>query len=178
MIVEFLDAEKVCFKIFDGTHESLKARNRGRLMITSKNLQSNSIDFSGASLISEDDFQKIQKRSRVKQWDILFSMIGSVGRVYLEESSNPDYAIKNIGVFSCGSEELARKLYYYFQTPFASNYIKSSCAGAIQKFLSLKELKKFPIPTYLNESLVKVLTLIDQKISINLEINRNFSLAD
>ena len=173
MIVEFLDAEKVCFKIFDGTHESPKARNRGRLMITSKNLQSNSIDFSGASLISEDDFQKIQKRSRVKQWDILFSMIGSVGRVYLEESSNPDYAIKNIGVFSCGSEELARKLYYYFQTPFASNYIKSSCAGAIQKFLSLKELKKFPIPTYLNESLVKVLTLIDQKISINLEINRN-----
>ena len=150
MIVEFLDAEKVCFKIFDGTHESPKARNRGRLMITSKNLQ----------------------------WDILFSMIGSVGRVYLEESSNPDYAIKNIGVFSCGSEELARKLYYYFQTPFASNYIKSSCAGAIQKFLSLKELKKFPIPTYLNESLVKVLTLIDQKISINLEINRNFSLAD
>ena len=93
--MEFLDAEKVCFKIFDGTHESPKARNRGRLMITSKNLQSNSIDFSGASLISEDDFQKIQKRSRVKQWDILFSMIGSVGRVYLEESSNPDYAIKN-----------------------------------------------------------------------------------
>lgn len=177
MIVEFLDAEKVCFKIFDGTHESPKARNRGRLMITSKNLQSNSIDFFGASLISEDDFQKIQKRSRVKQWDILFSMIGSVGRVYLEESSNPDYAIKNIGVFSCGSEELARKLYYYLQTPFASNYIKSSCAGAIQKFLSLKELKKFPIPTYLNESLVKVLTLIDQKISINLEINRNLFLT-
>lgn len=33
MIVEFLDAEKVCFKIFDGTHESPKARNRGRLIV-------------------------------------------------------------------------------------------------------------------------------------------------
>ena len=132
------------------------------------------LDLNSAYFISEEDFVNINKRSKVEQYDILFSMIGTVGSLYFETSDTIDYAIKNIGVFSCGDKEKAEWLYYYLQSSYAQQYIKRYLNGAVQKFLPLKGLREFPVPQF-NKKLhnrIKILLNIDKKIQINNQINQ------
>ena len=171
---EWIKAEEYCISVFDGTHDTPKATETGYKLVTSKNILSNTLDLNSAYFISEEDFVNINKRSKVKQYDILFSMIGTVGSLYFETSDTIDYAIKNIGVFSCGDKEKAEWLYYYLQSSYAQQYIKRYLNGAVQKFLPLKGLREFPVPQFNKElhNRIKILLNIDQKIQTNNQINQ------
>ena len=171
---KWIKAEEYCVSVFDGTHDTPKVTETGYKLVTSKNILSNMLDLNSAYFISEEDFVNINKRSKVEQYDILFSMIGTVGSLYFETSDTIDYAIKNIGVFSCGDKEKAEWLYYYLQSSYAQQYIKRYLNGAVQKFLPLKGLREFPVPQF-NKKLhnrIKILLNIDKKIQINNQINQ------
>ena len=171
---ERIKAEEYCVSVFDGTHDTPKVTETGYKLVTSKNILSNTLDLNSAYFISEEDFVNINKRSKVKQYDILFSMIGTVGSLYFETSDTIDYAIKNIGVFSSGDKEKAEWLYYYLQSSYAQQYIKRYLNGAVQKFLPLKGLREFPVPQFNKElhNRIKILLNIDKKIQINNQINQ------
>ena len=168
-----ITANNYCHSVFDGTHATPKPCPNGYRLITSKNITGDGINISDAYFISEQDYFEINKRSKVYQWDILFSMIGTVGNLYLEENSDIDYAIKNIGVFSCRDEFKAKWLFYYLQSPMARNHIKRFLNGAVQKFLSLKQLRDFPILPFEKDkiSIVEILSALDKKIALNKQIN-------
>lgn len=171
---KWIKAEEYCVSVFDGTHDTPKVTETGYKLVTSKNILSNMLDLNSAYFISEEDFVNINKRSKVEQYDILFSMIGTVGSLYFETSDTIDYAIKNIGVFSCGDKEKAEWLYYYLQSSYAQQYIKRYLNGAVQKFLPLKGLREFPVPQF-NKKIhnrIKILLNIDKKIQINNQINQ------
>lgn len=167
-------ATDYCKKVFDGTHDSPKPVENGRLLITSKHIANRSLDISSAYLISEEDFENVNKRSQVHQWDILFSMIGTVGNVYIETSEKIDYAIKNMGVFSCQNKEKAYWLYYYLQSPLVQAKIDALMAGAVQKFVPLGFLRDLDIPEYTENSkkVVQVLSALDDKIALNKKMNQ------
>ena len=171
---EWIKAEEYCISVFDGTHDTPKVTESGYKLVTSKNILSNTLDLNSAYFISEEDFVNINKRSKVKQYDILFSMIGTVGSLYFETSDTIDYAIKNIGVFSCCDKEKAEWLYYYLQSSYARKYIKRYLNGAVQKFLPLRGLREFPVPQFNKElhNRIKILLNIDQKIQTNNQINQ------
>lgn len=168
-----IKASEYCYYVFDGTHATPKPCDKGYKLVTSKHISNNILDYEGAYFISASDYLEINKRSKINQWDILFSMIGTVGDLYLEHNENIDYAIKNIGVFSCRNELRAKWLYYYLKSPLAKNYIKRFLNGAVQKFLSLRQLRDFPVlPFDENKILIiKILSTLDQKIAINNQIN-------
>lgn len=168
-----ITANNYCHSVFDGTHATPKPCPNGYKLITSKNITGDGINIGDAYFISEQDYFEINKRSKVYQWDILFSMIGTVGNLYLEENSDIDYAIKNIGVFSCRDEFKAKWLFYYLQSPMAKNHIKRFLNGAVQKFLSLKQLRDFPILPFEKDkiSIVEILSALDKKIALNKQIN-------
>lgn len=154
-----IPAKEYCVSIFDGTHDTPKpVSNNGHPLITSKHILGSKLDMSSAYNISAADYENIQKRSSVSQWDILFSMIGSVGEIYLEKNAHIPYAIKNIGVFSCKNEGLAKWLYYFLKSPEAKGHINRYLNGAVQKFLPLGALRDFPVLPYRNDSsrIVKV----------------------
>ena len=168
-----ITATEYCFSVFDGTHDSPKQSQIGYPLITSKHLSNNSLDIKNAYLISEFDYKDINKRSKVSQWDILFSMIGTVGEVYLEKNNDVCYAIKNIGVFSCKDEDRAKWLYYYLKSPIAKKHIKRYLNGAVQKFLPLSALREFPVLDFNQNSklLTRLISFLDEKIIINNRIN-------
>ena len=168
-----MKAKDFCDKVFDGTHDTPKPVNKGKLLITSKHIANRCLDTTSAYYISEDDYNNINKRSRVQQYDVLFSMIGTVGNVYIERSKNIDYAIKNMGVFSCGDRDRALWLYYYLQSPKVKMIINSYLSGAVQKFVPLDFLRNLDIPDYSRQckSIINVLTALDDKIALNKRIN-------
>src|SRR5438552_15169345 len=107
----YILASEYCASVRDGTHDSPKPVERGRRLVTSRHLTSGRLDVSEAYLISEEDFEAINKRSKVDKGDVLISMIGTVGEPCLI-SEEPDFAIKNIGLFKPKSETDGRWLYY------------------------------------------------------------------
>ena len=172
---KLIPASEYCKSVFDGTHDTPKPCTEGHKLLTSKNILNGELDKSNAYYISEEDYNAINIRSKVHQDDILFSMIGSVGNVCLikDNDSAIDFAIKNMGVFSCGEKEKAVFLYYYLQSPFAKKTIESYLNGAVQKFLGLKCLRTFPVPEYSDDmkKIAAVLSALDDKIALNRQMN-------
>ena len=172
-------ADKYCKFVTDGTHDSPKSVKIGRKLITSKHLGRYGIDFNSAKYISDVDYKKIINRSKVEQWDILISMIGTVGNVYLERNKVIDYACKNIGIFQLDGDEMKAKwLYYYLQSPKARAYIETSCRGTTQSYIPLNALRSLPIDVVndsVRDRIVNLLWSIDEKILTNFRINKNFA---
>ena len=168
-------ATDYCYKVADGTHDSPKRQNRGRFLITSKHIKGPSIDFDNAYYISEDDYQKIIKRSKIDKWDVIVSMIGEYcGFCYLEDSDFTDYAVKNVGILKVGERIKSLWLYYYLNSPAGRNQLKNTRAGSSQPYISLGSLRNLLIPEpprEVMESIVSILSSLDRKIELNDKIN-------
>lgn len=137
-----------CANVTDGTHDSPKpVENNGLYLLTSKNITSGELNYKDAYCISKEDFDKINNRSFVEQYDVLYSMIGTVGESCIVKNSKIDFAIKNVGLFKFNGNELDAKWFnYYFKTDFAKNYTSQALKGSTQKYIPLNILRKFPVP--------------------------------
>jgi len=169
-------ANEFCRFVTDGTHDSPKRVDNGRYLITSKHLQEFNIDFNTAYKISEEDYKKIIIRSGVEQWDIMFSMIGTVGRIYQEKNETIDYAVKNVGLFKMGGDVIKSKwLKYYLQSTEAKEYILGHSRGSTQSFVPLATLRSLPVaapPQRYMEMAIKTLSALDDKIENNIKTNQ------
>lgn len=168
-------ATDYCYKVADGTHDSPKRQNKGRFLITSKHIKGHSIDFDNAYYISENDYQKIIKRSKIDKWDVIVSMIGEYcGFCYLEDSDFTDYAVKNVGILKVGERIKSLWLYYYLNSPAGRNQLRNTRAGSSQPYISLGALRNLLIPEpprEVMESIVTILSSLDRKIELNNKIN-------
>ena len=153
----------------DGTHDSPKESPLGYPLVTSKNIKNGVIDLSNTYLISESDYNFVNQRSKVEQWDVLFSMIGTIGECAIVKEQ-PNYAIKNVGLFKTdGNRLLSEWIYYYFHSQQAKNEINACLKGSTQQYISLTDLRNFPIEIPSNEDqhkIVSILTSLDDKIDI------------
>lgn len=170
-------AEEFCLTVTDGTHDSPKPKTCGRYLITSKHLKPSGIDFSSANKISEEDYNKIIQRSKVEQYDILFSMIGTIGNIHRVTIPIVDFAVKNMGIFKMGGDAYRSLwMYYWLQSPEAKEYINSRVTGSTQGYLTLGNLRDFPIrvPSIEEQKkIVDILSFLDDKIEVNRRINDN-----
>jgi type I restriction enzyme, S subunit len=137
--------------ITDGTHDSPKQVEQGYPLITSKHINKDSIDIKNAYLISKTDFDDINRRSKVEQFDILISMIGTVGLIMPILSDQIDFAIKNVGLFRTSAKlEFFEYILLTLKSSSGSNYIQQNQSGTTQKYLTLGGLRDFTIfePSY------------------------------
>ncbi len=138
------------FEVRDGTHDSPKKKEIGKKLITSKHLKNNYIDFESAYYISDEDYDVVNKRSKVDTKDILFSMIGTIGNIYIEESKSIDYAIKNIGLFKTSQNIVwCYFTYLWLKSDLGKEFIHESRSGSTQEYISLGSLRsiKFNVPS-------------------------------
>ena len=158
--VKWVKLGDVC-DVRDGTHASPKKTLSGKLLITSKNVKKSTIDFSGAYFISDKDYQQINERSKVDVWDVLFTMIGTIGEIALV-TSPPNYAIKNMGLIKTNDELLSRFLRHYLASEKARNYIKKNKSKGSQEFLALGKLREFPVPVISKNKMSSVVKILDK----------------
>jgi type I restriction enzyme S subunit len=141
----------------DGTHDSPKPANNGYHLITSRHLNQTGLDFNNAYLISESDYEAINKRSKVDRYDILISMIGTVGLLYFVLDEEINFAIKNIGLFKTSQrEEISEYIYLFLNSVEGKQYIQTSMAGTTQSYVTLDVLRKIPIIVPSKEILIAI----------------------
>lgn len=130
----------------DGTHDSPSYVPSGFPLVTSKNLLKNGeIDIESTNKISVFDYDNINKRSKVDVGDILFGMIGTIGRPVLVKESG--FAIKNVALIKPKSDAVNNVfLYYLFRSDIIFKQLCENKTGGNQKFVSLKIIRNLLIP--------------------------------
>ena len=121
----------------DGTHASPKYISEGHPMVTSKNLTHSGLDMTDVSFLTDEDFDEINKRSKVSIGDILFGMIGTIGNPVIVYRD--DFAIKNVALIKEKSSNpiINKWLLQYLKSPSFNRFIQKENAGGTQKFIAL-----------------------------------------
>ena len=156
-IPTFFDVKSLSeiIEVKDGTHDSPKPQDNGYFLLTSKHLTERGLDYASAYKISKEDYESINKRSKVDTNDILFSMIGTIGNSYFVEETNINFAIKNMALFKTSAKRwFSEYLYLYLSSCDYKHYEGNSLSGSIQKFVSLRTLRDMPI--LYHEDIIKV----------------------
>ena len=145
---EWPEAElgEVC-DVRDGTHDSPKYVHDGYPLITSKNLKEGSIDFINVNLISREDLDAINKRSKVDAGDILMPMIGTIGNPVIADASC-EYAVKNVALIKFHKDSKVDNL--FLKDILSSAEMQSKfdlqATGSTQRFIPLGFIRKLLIP--------------------------------
>ncbi len=130
----------------DGTHDSPKYVVDGYPLLTSKNFTKGFVDFSDANLISKEDFEAINKRSRVDVGDIVMPMIGTIGSPVIVDT-NLAFAIKNVALIKFSGDEISNiYLHTLLSTRFLEYSIRQNNRGGTQKFIALGDIRRLFIP--------------------------------
>lgn len=152
------------------THPYIRIRDLGKNKILQLNDEYEYVD---------DETQQAIERYIVHSGDILISVVGTIGLVAIvgdtldgaNQTENCDKIINLRGIDN-------NYLYYYLISLIGQEEIKRGTVGAVQPKLPLKNVQninvKYP-PLEVQKRIVSILNAIDEKISINETINRNFA---
>lgn len=149
-------------------HPYIRIRDLGK----SKTLELNS-DYEYVDSLTQESI----KRYIVSEGDILISVVGTIGLIgIVGKSLHGANQTENCDKITNLKRIDRDYLYYYLISDLGQNEIKKGTVGAVQPKLPLKnvlDLKiKYPdIDT--QRKIAKILNLIDEKITINSEINDN-----
>ena len=120
----------------------------------------------------------------VKKSDLIISIVGTIGLTNIIDSSLDNANLtENCAKISNLKEGYNMEfIYYYLNSNLGQNLIQESTVGAVQKKLPIKNIRslKIPFPTSdIQNKIVKILSVIDQKIENCNSINKNLlSIAD
>ncbi|MDH8970273.1 restriction endonuclease subunit S [Staphylococcus epidermidis] len=138
----------------DGTHESPKPTDDGYLLVTSKNLKNSTLDFSESYSISKEDYEDINKRSKVEIGDILFGMIGTIGNPILLEKDG--FAIKNVALLKTSSLQEREYILNFLKSNSITKQFYKLNVGGTQKFISLRSIRDLKIDIPSSEEAIKI----------------------
>lgn len=148
----------------DGTHDSPIYVSSGYPLITSKNLKNNKVNFNNIKYITKEDYDNINKRSKVEINDVLFSMIGTIGNpVIIKEE--PLFAIKNVALFKSSNYINMEFFRNYLETKYVLDKMKKEAKGTTQKFVSLNYLRNFPIKLPTIEEQQEIVNILDKLLT-------------
>lgn len=129
----------------DGTHDSPKYVQEGHPFITSKNVSNGFINYDDVQYVTDEDYEEINKRSKVDVHDILMGMIGTIGNLALIRKE-PDFAIKNVALIKYTGDIEYKYLYQALQADCVTSQLSTGMDGGTQKFVSLKKIRELDIP--------------------------------
>ena len=151
--------------IKDGTHDSPNPIESGFSLVTSTHLNMYDISLKETYNISEEDFIQTNKRSKVDKYDILFSMIGTVGLVNYVLYDEIKFAIKNVGLFKTSEKkEIAEYIVFYLKSDYMKLYLASNPNGSTQNYVTLGFLRDMPILLPTRSTILKFEKLSKQLI--------------
>ncbi len=156
-----VELNSIC-DVRDGTHDSPKYQKTGFPLVTSKNVREGKIDFTTVNLISKEDLDNINKRSRVDDGDIIMPMIGTIGNPIIVMKDR-EFAIKNVALIKFHKNSRINRIYLKSileSNLFSSHYLNRS-NGSTQKFISLKFIRGLQIPLPPLETQEKIVAEIE-----------------
>ena len=171
----------VCKVVTDGSHYSPHSVQKGKYMVSVKDFTEYGFDFSQCRQISEQDYEKLQKGGCVPEYqDIL---VGKDGARYFEDiilyrQYERPALLSSIAILRCDESKIMPEfLYYLLKMPSVQKNVKENYgSGSAIPRIVLKDFRRMPVQypdIKTQEAIVSILQCIDEKIQVNLRINKN-----
>lgn len=135
---------QLCSKVVDGTHYSPKPQKNGYYLVKGQDIVDGFIDFSKCYYITQEEHQKVMRRSRPEKDDIIFSNIGTLGSTVLVDEEL-EFSIKNVALFKPMNVFYSRYIYLTCSSADILEPLLQKAGGSSQKFFSLKFLRGLEI---------------------------------
>ncbi|MEE1253636.1 MAG: restriction endonuclease subunit S [Paludibacteraceae bacterium] len=134
----------VCFRITDGSHTPPQGINHSEyLMISAKNIDGVRLDLNDVRYLSQADFEKEHKRTKIKKDDVLLTIVGTIGRAYLMKGNEPNITLqRSVAVLTPNERIVPSFLYYSMST---DTEFEKEGQGNAQKGVYLAKLAKYQI---------------------------------
>lgn len=104
--------------------------------------------------------------------DILFSIVGALGNVYVADKILPANTNQALAIIRLKKQEYVNYISYYLQSKIIKNMINGSKSIDAQPNLSLAKISNIKVKLPINDDLrnIKLLKLIDNKITTQKKI--------
>lgn len=172
---KWVKLENVSKKITDGSHNPPKGIENGVPMLSAKNIQNNSIDFSDVRYLSEDDFEIENRRTSLETLDILLTTVGTIGRVALVPNNSKFVLQRSVTVVKPLINP--KYLLYFFQSNDFQKKLNENATGTAQKGIYLNVLKQLDIPLAPIEEQNRIVEKIEELFSNIDESTRQINSA-
>ncbi|EGY58731.1 restriction endonuclease subunit S [Lactobacillus iners] len=163
-------------RIGDGAHASLKRVDSGIPYLTAKNITKSGVDYSNMDYISEETYNKHFKEksnalTQPKTDDILYSIIGTIGGVYVVRDEKIGIS-SSVAIFRSDCEKvLPHYLAYFLKSSSFDAQVQAIKGGVAQGFMSLEKLGTvnitYPEDIEYQKRIVDVLFAYDSLIENN-----------
>ncbi|MDN3519623.1 restriction endonuclease subunit S [Aquisalimonas lutea] len=165
-------------EVFDGPHATPKKTDIGPFFLGIASLSSGSLNLSQSAHVSEKDFKKWTRRVTPQEGDVVFSYETRIGEAAIIPKGVRCCLGRRMGLLRPKRDKVIPEylLYAYLAPAFQSVIKARTVHGSTVDRISLKELPDFPIqvpPIEEQKYVVNVLSILDEKAEINLQMNRN-----
>ncbi len=142
---EYKKLGEVCEKISDGSHNPPKGVVMSRnIMLSSQNIQNDSLDMTKVRFISDEDFLIENQRTQAKKGDVLLTIVGTIGRTCVLNGTEGNITFqRSVAVLKPSKEITSRFLMYFLLSQ--NSVLNATAQGAAQKGIYLKQLGNFGI---------------------------------
>ena len=118
-------------------------------------------------------------RTILQGGELLVSVVGTIGRTAIAPSSLVGCNIaRAVAMIDIPDYYLTLWVKYYIDSPQGQSYIFENLNTTVQPTLNIKDLENLPVPLYERDEIirrVRVLKVLDLKITLNNRINHNLT---
>ena len=142
-----ISLNEISNKITDGSHNPPKGESEdtGYYMLSSQNIDNGILDYKNSRYLKKDDFENENKRTMLKNGDILFSIVGTIGKVAIFEDDKNVTFQRSVAIIK-SKEDISK---YFLIYSLLSNEVKKQIyvmsKGGAQEGIYLEDLKRLKI---------------------------------
>lgn len=131
----------ICTSVTDGSHNPPQGIEKSEyMMLSSKNIFDDEITFDEPRFLSEKDFEREHKRTKIAVGDVLLTIVGTVGRTAVVDEDMPAFALQRSVAVLHPKNDVCLPRFLMYALRGKRTYIANRAKGVAQKGIYLKEV--------------------------------------
>lgn len=147
----------ICTSVTDGSHNPPQGIEKSEyMMLSSKNIFDDEITFDEPRFLSEKDFEREHKRTKIAVGDVLLTIVGTVGRTAVVDEDMPAFALQRSVAVLHPKNDVCLPRFLMYALRGKRTYIANRAKGVAQKGIYLKEVSDIDIyiPDISNQEII------------------------
>ena len=147
----------ICTSVTDGSHNPPQGIEKSEyMMLSSKNIFDDEITFDEPRFLSQKDFERENKRTKIAVGDVLLTIVGTVGRTAVVDEDMPTFALQRSVAVLHPKNDVCLPRFLMYALRGKRTYIENRAKGVAQKGIYLKEVSDIDIyiPDISNQEII------------------------
>ena len=157
----------ICAGIADGSHNPPQGIEiSDYLMLSSKNVFDDEITFDDPRYLTRADFEQEDRRTKVKEGDVLLTIVGTVGRTAVVGKKMPRFTLQRSVAVLKPKADICSSRYLMYALQGERTHIENSAKGVAQKGIYLNEVSNIDLKIPALSEQESIVIRLDKIVSI------------